>query len=531
MKNVKLLDCTLRDGGFINDWNFGKKTMRSIYRRLNKAGIDIIEVGFVDEHREKDLNRSINPNVLDFDEIFENLEKKATIVAMIDYGTVNIENIPNSEETCIDGFRVIFKKKDISEALKLCRCLKNKGFFVSVQPVSVTTYTDREMLDLIDQINEFTPNCVSIVDTYGLLHKNKLMSYFYLLDHNLSSEIAIGFHSHNNFQMAYANSIEVLKAHTERDLIIDATCYGMGKSAGNACTELLAMYLNDNLKRNYSISEIMEIIDSDIIKIYEKLRWGYACEYYISAQTKVHPKYVQYLEKKKTLTISGILSVLSRIPNETKLTFNEDLIEKIYLDYQEKDLNDTEALHELKNILSNKTVLLLGPGPSILEYKDEILKLVLDRKAIVVGVNCVPSTIKTDYVFISNSKRYEQLVDVLIKENKKVIAASNVTPMDKNIDYLVNFTKLMKHDAKIVDNAITMSLKGLELLGVSKVLLAGFDGFSTQKQNFYNSYMEFLNPPDDLEQRNVEIAEDLKLFVDVLQLEFVTPSKYSELMK
>ena len=65
--NVRLLDCTLRDGGFINDWDFGKKTMRSIYRRLNKAGIDIIEIGFVDERRETDLSRSINPTASDFD--------------------------------------------------------------------------------------------------------------------------------------------------------------------------------------------------------------------------------------------------------------------------------------------------------------------------------------------------------------------------------------------------------------------------------------------------------------------------------
>lgn len=529
--NVRLLDCTLRDGGFINDWDFGKKTMRSIYRRLNKAGIDIIEIGFVDERRETDLSRSINPSASDFDEIFKGVEKKSTTVAMIDYGTASIENIPDSTETFIDGFRVIFKKKDIPAALAFCRRLKEKGFFVSVQPVSVTTYSDREMLDLIDRINTFTPDCVSIVDTYGLLHKEKLMSYFYLLDHNLNPQTAIGFHSHNNFQMAYANSIEVLKAHTDRNLIIDATCYGMGKSAGNTCTELLAMYLNDNYGRNYSIAEILEIIDSDVIKIYEKSRWGYAYEYYISAQSKVHPKYVQYLEKKRTLTISGILSVLSRIPDNTKLTFDEKLIESIYRDYQEKDLDDTSAERELKEIFQNKSIVLLGPGTSILEYKNDILKTVAERNAVVVGVNCVPSTIKTDYVFISNAKRYEHLIDVLIKENKTIIAPSNVTPIDKALDYVMNFSKITNHKAKIIDNAITMILQMLVLLGIKKVMLAGFDGFSSQKENFYNPYMQFLNPPDDLEQRNREIAEDLKTFADKISMEFITPSKYTELMK
>lgn len=528
---IRLLDCTLRDGGFVNDWNFGKKTIRNIFRRLNNAGIDVIEAGFVDERREQNLNKTINPRVSDFDSILKGLTKKSTVVAMIDFGTADIKNIPNADETLLDGFRVIFKKKDIPPALEFCRQLKEKGFFVSVQPVSVTTYSDREMLDLIERVNEFSPNAVSIVDTYGLLHKDKLMHFFYLLDKNLNPSTAIGFHSHNNFQMAYANCIEVSKAHTDRDLIVDSSCYGMGKSAGNACTELLAMYLNDNFKKNYSIADILEIIDSDIIKIYEKCRWGYAYDYYISAQSKVHPKYVQYLEQKKTLTISGVLDVLNRIPDKTKLSFDEKLIEKLYLDYQKKDLDDTAAIEELKCRLSGKNILLLGPGMSVLEHTSDILKAIADTNATVIGVNCVPSAINIDYVFVSNAKRYEQLLDTLLKENRTVIATSNVMLIEKQLDCVLNFSKTVNCDAKIIDNAITVVLQGLHLCGVDSVMLAGFDGFSANKQNFYNPFMEFLNPPDDLELRNREIAEDLKLFENKIRLNFITPSKYTELMK
>ena len=95
----------------------------------------------------------------------------------------------------------------------------------------------------------------------------------------------------------------------------------------------------------------------------------------------------------------------------------------------------------------------------------------------------------------------------------------------------MNFSKITNHKAKIIDNAITMILQMLVLLGIKKVMLAGFDGFSSQKENFYNPYMQFLNPPDDLEQRNREIAEDLKTFADKISMEFITPSKYTELMK
>lgn len=528
---IRLLDCTLRDGGFVNDWLFGKETIRSIFRRLNRAGVDIVEAGFLDERRESDEDRSINPRLSDFDSALRGIARKSQVVLMIDYGTVAAENIPAADKTSIDGFRVIFKKKDAAAALAFCRALKEKGYFVSVQPVSVTTYSDAEMLDLIAGVNAFSPDAVSIVDTYGLLHREKLMHYFRLLDRNLGAQTAIGFHSHNNFQMAYANCMEILKARTSRDLIVDSSCYGMGKSAGNACTELLAMHLNDRFRKNYAIEEILEIIDSDIIKIYEKSRWGYACDYYISALSKAHPQYVQYLEKKKTLPVSGVLAVLSRIPESKKLAFDRALIERLYRDYQEKDLDDTDAVSKLTALLKDREVLLLGPGTSILKYKDDILQTIAGKNAVVIGVNCAPDAVPADYVFISNAKRYEQLVDTLLKNDRKVIASSNVSPIDAPFDFVVNFAKLTTPDAKVADNAIIMALRGLVLAGVDHVMLAGFDGFSARQDNFYNPYMEFLNPPDDFDLRNREIAEDLKSLETKIRLTFVTPSRYPLLMK
>ena len=187
MKSIKLLDCTLRDGGFLNDWNFGEASIHSIFRRLVKSNVDIIEVGFIDARRNFDINRSINPDTESYNKLFQNETKgNSIIVGMIDFGTCPIENIQDKKDSFLDGIRVIFKKKDITEALKLCRQIKDKGYLVSVQPVSITTYSDREWLDLIDMVNELNPFAMSLVDTYGLLHKDKLFKYFNLLDNNLN---------------------------------------------------------------------------------------------------------------------------------------------------------------------------------------------------------------------------------------------------------------------------------------------------------------------------------------------------------
>ena len=304
MKKIQLLDCTLRDGGFVNDWNFGQYTILNIFQRLVNANIDIIEIGFVDERIPFNIQHSINPSISGFNQIFKNMNKgNSKVFAMIDYGTCSVDNIENhNENSFIDGIRVIFKKKDIDEALSFCKQLQDKGYKISVNPVSITTYSDMEMLQLIEKINKLNPFAMSMVDTYGLMHRENMVKYFYLIDNNLNPDIWLGYHSHNNFQLAYSNSIEMASIKTNRNVILDGSLYGIGKGAGNACIELLAMYLNENHKTKYIIDELLEAIDVDIIKIKQKYEWGYALSPYIAALNDCHPKYVKFLQDKNTLS-------------------------------------------------------------------------------------------------------------------------------------------------------------------------------------------------------------------------------------
>ena len=111
MENVKLFDCTLRDGGYVNDWEFGNNNLVSIFERLVDAGIDIIEIGFLDERRLFDYNRSIMPDTDSVQKIYGYLDRKQTmIVGMIDYGTCSLEHVKPCKESFLDGIRVIFKK-------------------------------------------------------------------------------------------------------------------------------------------------------------------------------------------------------------------------------------------------------------------------------------------------------------------------------------------------------------------------------------------------------------------------------------
>ena len=233
MGKIKLLDCTLRDGGYVNDWRFGYTNIVSIFERLVDANVDIIEVGFLDERRPFDIDRAIFPDTKSADKIYGSLDKKNTlIVGMIDYGTCSIENLSPCDESFLDGIRVIFKKGKMHPAMEFCRQVKALGYKVFAQLVSVTSYTDEEMLELIQLVNDVKPYAVSMVDTYGLIDSEWMLHIYKLLDDNVDTQIGIGFHAHNNFQLGYSNALAFLKYEGKHDIVVDGTLYGMGKSAG-----------------------------------------------------------------------------------------------------------------------------------------------------------------------------------------------------------------------------------------------------------------------------------------------------------
>ena len=200
MSDIQLLDCTLRDGGYINDWEFGHNRLISVFERLVDTNTDVIEIGFIDDKRPFDINRSIGPDTVSLKNVWGKIKKRPPmVVGMIDYGTCAIENIEPASDSFIDGIRVIFKKHKMHEAMEYCRQIKELGYKVFSQLVSVTSYEDDDMRELISLANEIDPYAVSMVDTYGLLLPDKLLHYSELLDSGLNKNIRLGFHAHNNF--------------------------------------------------------------------------------------------------------------------------------------------------------------------------------------------------------------------------------------------------------------------------------------------------------------------------------------------
>lgn len=530
MGDIKLLDCTLRDGGYVNDWNFGHNNLVSIFERLVDANVDFIEIGFLDERRPFDMERSIMPNTDCVEKIYGNLDKKnAVVVGMIDYGTCSLENIRLCEESYLDAIRVIFKKHLREDAMAFCAELKKLGYKVFAQLVSVTSYEDDEMMDLIRLANEVKPYAVSMVDTYGLMHQNNLKHYFDLLNQHLLPEIGMGYHAHNNFQMGYANCITMMSQKTERMLLVDGTIYGMGKSAGNAPIELIAMYMNENLGKNYHISQFLEAIDSNIMDFYTPATWGYNMFFYLAASNDCHPSYVSYLMEKKTLSVKSINEILGRLQGEKKLLYDQSYIEKLYKDYQMIEIDDSGHREQLKQVLAGRDILLLGPGTSITKEKSKVQEYIADKDPIIISVNFIEETYPIDYIFLSNAKRYVQLATALSQNNvrEKVIATSNVTKTSGTFDYVLKYSSLIDEEAEVIDNSFIMLLKAAEQLHIKEVSVAGFDGYVPKKTgNYIKTCMEYNFDADKSERLNLYVKEKIREFQTDLKVNFLTQSLY-----
>ena len=230
--SIQVLDCTLRDGGYVNDWHFGKSAITAILDKLDAAHLDIVECGFLTQKaRGKDY--SLYENVKEIESLLPKRERRCMYVAMIAMGEKELHpfSLSDCDKTGIQGIRLTFHQNEIIKAMGWAEILMAKGYKVFMQPVSTVFYTDMELLRLIERINRLKPYAFYIVDTLGSMYRNDVSHCFHLINENMDPEIHIGFHGHNNLQLAFSNAQVLGKIQTKRTLIIDASVYGIGRGA------------------------------------------------------------------------------------------------------------------------------------------------------------------------------------------------------------------------------------------------------------------------------------------------------------
>lgn len=523
MKEVHVLDCTLRDGGYCNSWNFGFDNIKKVTKGLMDANVDIVECGFLTNKINYCSDSTKFTKIEQITNVLPN-NKDKLFVAMINYGEYDINDIPPRSESTIDGIRVAFSKKNLVPALDLCRKIKDKGYLVFVQAMVSLSYTDEEFLSLINEANSFEPYAFYIVDSFGMMKGKDLVRLFYMIEHNLNPKIWIGFHSHNNMQLAYSNAQLLVNIQTNRNIIIDSSIMGMGRGAGNLNTELFLGFLNESINKNYSIVPLLEIIDKIISNFYSKNYWGYSLPNYISAKNNAHPNYAGYLDSKKTLTFENINEIFEMMDDEKKVVYDQNYIEDLYLKYQEKDSVQDSHLQGLKDEFINKTILLIAPGPSAECEREKIIAAAQTDNTITFSVNFDYGNNIIDYIFVSNIRRFEELS---ADKYPKTIITSNITTAN-NVFLKVRYGDLINNVDNVKDNSVLMIINFLISLGVKNILLAGIDGYTLNvNENYAYSQMNLFNNEEQLIQaKNTGLVKVLKEFMKKIDIKFVTKPKF-----
>lgn len=534
-KSIQLLDCTLRDGAYIVDAKFGTPAIKGIIKKMQEANIDIIECGWLKDAPHK-VGTTFYHVPADMEQYLTEKNDHSTYVAMIDWDRYNLDNLPKCDGKSIDAIRVVFPQAKFKEAMPLGKIIEEKGYKVYFQAANTLGYSEKELLELAEEINKVHPVCLSVVDTFGAMYAEDLERIVTILDDNLDKDIKLGFHSHNNQQLSFALSMQFVEMLQKkgRECVVDSSLCGMGRGAGNATTELMVNFLNRKYAGNYDMNTVMDAIDMYMQQFIGQYEWGYSTPYFIAGMYCAHVNNIAYLLENHRTNAKDMRNVIETLSASDRKKYDYDLLEETYLDYQNKIVDDEKGMSLLKSEIADRDVLLLLPGKSLLKEEAKIKAYIRENNPIVIGINAIFENYGYDYVFFSNKVRYNYAKEIYTElfETVRKIVASNIKITPKENELLVNFNLLVKRGWDHFDNSGMMCLRLLNKLHVKNVALAGFDGFENEYSDSYaDEALPHINPGKKWEELNEEIRDMLRDFRETtkgsMQISFITESKYA----
>jgi len=323
--NLKIIDCTFRDGGHLNNWNFKKDLVKEAYKASSLCGTDYFEIGYISSKKYL-TNKNFGIWRFSMDDDIRDVICEingSKISVMADYNKIDFKDIPKFNDSIISVIRIATYVNDLKESLNLGERLMNDGYEVFINLMGITAYSREDLINALEMIYHSPIKNIVIADSFGSLlpsDVSKIISIFKL------TEKRIGFHAHNNLQMAFANSCTAIEGGAD---FIDATIYGVGRAAGNLPLELLIAYMENINKDKYNIIPLLKLINDKFLKLSEELHWGYSLKYMLTGTASIHPNYASELLDKSSLDIEAVWNTMNNISNlKTPSSFNKNLLNK-----------------------------------------------------------------------------------------------------------------------------------------------------------------------------------------------------------
>lgn len=285
-KEIKVMDCTLRDGGLMNNWQFSDEFVRAVYQACVTAGIDYMEIGYKSSEsafsrdevgpwkfcHEADLRRVVGDN-----------KTPMKLSAMADIGRISPDDIPPARDSVIDMIRVACYVHQVDKAIALAEICLDKGYESSINIMAVSKVNEMALDEALQDIGKTRVPIVYIVDSFGSMFIQDIEHLVKKYNKALPGKI-LGIHAHNNMQMAMSNTITAITGNCN---MLDATLLGMGRGAGNCPMEILIAFLKNP---KYRLLPLFEVIQNHIQPLHKEIQWGYHIPYLITGALNEHPR-------------------------------------------------------------------------------------------------------------------------------------------------------------------------------------------------------------------------------------------------
>lgn len=287
--DVKVLDCTIRDGGLMNNSRFEDAFVKAVYDTCVASGVDYMEIGYKASKRlyseqefgcwkfctEDDIRRIVGENRTGL---------KLSVMADVDRTDYREDFLPKSQSV-IDMYRVATYIHQIPAAVEMIKAAHDQGYETTVNLMAISVVQEHELEEALALLCRTEVDVIYLVDSYGSLYSEEIQELTRLYRrHADAAGKKIGIHTHNNQQLAYANTIEALILGAS---YLDVTLGGLGRGAGNCATELLLGFLKNP---KYRLRPIMHCLRDHVMPLREKIAWGYDVPYLLTGQRNLHPR-------------------------------------------------------------------------------------------------------------------------------------------------------------------------------------------------------------------------------------------------
>lgn len=489
MSKIKtnILDCTLRDGGYYNSWNFSNNLVKKYLQAIEHSTVSYVELGFrlLDKTNAQGLFAYTPESFINKLNLPVNKSYGVMINAQ-DYLKLKdpINEIKNSfceaNNSKLSFVRIAVDLPSASKCIDIAKTLKALNYKVMINLMQANLYSEKELTDAINQIKKWnTVDVLYFADSLGSM----LLKDVHLLIKQIKKtwDKDIGFHAHNNMHLGLSNAIGASEAGCK---FCDSTFFGMGRGAGNAQTESLLLETGGDYENSK-----MQLALKSFETLKRKFNWGPNSLYHFAAKHKIHPTYIQRLLSDKRYSSDYVVKTLSHLKEMKSSSYSEEMLSKVTY-FSDTHHNGT---WNASNYLNGKTVLLIGSGPSVHRNKKQIESFIRDRSPFVITLNINPyiNNSLVHSVIASNINRILLDLDLYKKIKCNIILPkscfSNLVKEKISENSILDYGLSIKHESfKASAKGCTSSWQEvtayalLFLLQASprKLFLAGFDGYS-----------------------------------------------------